>query len=106
MLPALLCCAPARRGLTYAARHTEATHNPLCRQGWLAWTVSGAAGFLGYVPLHDAPQHPDMELDDSTFQSVVDQLDLGQALAAEEHPSGFSIAMQANLQVLQFRPMP
>ncbi|KAK9798969.1 hypothetical protein WJX73_003190 [Symbiochloris irregularis] len=85
------------RAVRQAPVRRESTDN--ARQGWLAWSVSGAAGFLGYVPLHDAPHHPDMEMDDSTFQSVVDQLDLGQALAAADHGSHFSVAVQVNVQV-------
>ena len=69
-----------------------------CRQGWLAWTVSGAAGYLGYVPLHDAPLHQDMQGDESTFQSVIEQLDL-RAFSVEGSATASALSVHATLKV-------
>ena len=68
-----------------------------CRQGWLAWAVSGSATFLGYVPLREAPGQPDF--DDSDFQSIMDQLDLGAPSMLDDHASMRSLSVVADLQV-------
>ena len=53
-----------------------------CRQGWLAWAVSGTASYLGYVPGRSQPPPP--SFDEAKFQELLQALDQQSAEALSE----------------------